>query len=228
MEEVLLEDEATGMMVSNMGRVFSKDGHEFSGRTRNDGYKRVSYKLKGGKEHQCYVHRLVARNFLPNPLNLPFINHIDENPSNNRVDNLEWCTAKHNSNHGTLIKRMRATQIRKGLTRRCRLEKDGKIFISDSLKGMTRITGLTLREVSFLVDGQHSMAKGFHLPGVVARKGGRKGNPLTLSNGKETVTFKSRTEAANYIGGDVANVSAVALGRVPRCRGWFLVSKGVL
>ena len=61
---------------------------------QRDGYRQYSFpegKRKG--------HRLVAETYLPNPHNLPQVNHIDENKLNNEVSNLEWCTHKHNSQH---------------------------------------------------------------------------------------------------------------------------------
>lgn len=51
------------------------------------------------------IHRLVAQVFIPNPDNLPEVNHKDENKHNNSVDNLEWCTHKYNSIYGTAIER---------------------------------------------------------------------------------------------------------------------------
>ena len=67
-----------------------------------DGYFRIG--LKKGKIKKYYrVNRLVAQAFIPNPNNYPIVNHKDENPLNNNVDNLEWCTQKYNVNYGNGI-----------------------------------------------------------------------------------------------------------------------------
>lgn len=62
------------------------------------GYLRVTL-YKNGKPKHLSVHRLVAIHFIPNPNFLPEVNHKDNNPTNNNVDNLEWCTAQYNSRH---------------------------------------------------------------------------------------------------------------------------------
>lgn len=74
--------------------------------TTRDGYKRVVLSLYG-KKKKYSVHRLVASAFVDNPNNYPEVNHKDERTDNNRADNLEWCTAKYNSNYGTLPKRIK-------------------------------------------------------------------------------------------------------------------------
>lgn len=62
------------------------------------GYQLVKL-YKDNKHYTIKVHRLVAEAFISNPNNLPQVNHIDGNKKNNRVDNLEWCTAKENQVH---------------------------------------------------------------------------------------------------------------------------------
>lgn len=64
--------------------------------------------FKNGKSKRLLVHRITAQAFIPNPNGLPQINHIDENPSNNNINNLEWCTAKYNANYGHRINKIKA------------------------------------------------------------------------------------------------------------------------
>lgn len=79
-----------------------------SGKYRN--YPMVTF--SDGKKYK--VHRLVAESFIPNPYNLPCVNHIDENTKNNCVSNLEWCTYSENSkkfvdNHPEVVAKRNAS-----------------------------------------------------------------------------------------------------------------------
>ena len=92
--------------VSNLGRIKSLN-YRRTGKSElmtpsenTDGYFKVNLR-KNGENKTCYVHRLIAQTFIPNPENKPEINHIDEDKTNNRVDNLEWKWHKDNINHGT-------------------------------------------------------------------------------------------------------------------------------
>lgn len=98
--------------VSNMGRVRKIRYLESHAA---DGYHRVRL-CRGAKDHKMkLVHRLVAEAFLENPDNLPEINHKDEDKSNNRVDNLEYCTHEYNINYGSHNKKVLETLTRKGI-----------------------------------------------------------------------------------------------------------------
>jgi len=61
--------------------------------------------IKNGEKKNKTVHRLVAEAFIPNPNNLPQVNHIDENKENNKLINLEWCDSLHNLLHSNVIKK---------------------------------------------------------------------------------------------------------------------------
>lgn len=62
--------------------------------------------LYNGKSKTFSVHRLVAEAFIPNPDNLPCVNHRNEQPDCNYPDNLEWCNTKYNLNYGTHNKKI--------------------------------------------------------------------------------------------------------------------------
>ena len=105
--------------ISNYGDVKRLNSYDSRGHLRNSRLRKPRISNKGylqiglhknGKETKFSVHRLVAESFIPNPDNLPVINHKDENPLNNYVSNLEWCTYKYNSNYGDCQKKRMKTR----------------------------------------------------------------------------------------------------------------------
>jgi len=113
--------------VSNLGRVRTNGKRPglLTLTKQKSGYRYAMIQLSNGKQKNCRVHRLVAEHFLPNPDNLPCINHIDGNKENNHVSNLEWCTYQDNMQHA----------VRTGLTHPHRWTTEERKHISERNKG---------------------------------------------------------------------------------------------
>ena len=153
--------------VSNLGRVrsltrvfVSKRGwiNTWRGRTliplMKKGYCHIGLS-KSNKVRHYRINRLVAEAFIPNPDNLPQVNHKDENPQNNRVDNLEWCSAKYNTNYGTAL-------IRKAITRgrKVRCIENGNVYYS--IGKAARENGTYSANVWKCCKGGRASANGLH------------------------------------------------------------------
>lgn len=104
-------------LISNLGNVKSLNYNNTKFEKERllddkNGYKRVAL-LKNSKGKKFFVHRLVAEAFIPNPNNYPIVNHKDGNPSNNNIDNLEWCTIKYNTHHALETGLIKMKKIKK-------------------------------------------------------------------------------------------------------------------
>lgn len=106
MKEVFVEIKGfDGYFISNFGRILGKSGKILKTYENYKGYLKVGLVVSGKKSTvKKRVHRLVAQAFIPNPDNLPEVNHKDLNKQNNRVDNLEWVTGEENRKHYNNIK----------------------------------------------------------------------------------------------------------------------------
>jgi hypothetical protein len=92
MEKVIFEGR---YIIYSDGRIWSVKRQKFLNFTKHrKGYLRIVIDKKS-----YLVHRLVADAFIPNPNNFPEINHINKNKSDNRIENLEWCTTRYNVQH---------------------------------------------------------------------------------------------------------------------------------
>ena len=161
--------------VSNLGRVRSIDrmcksnknniriakGKVLAQKTDKRGYKRVELS-KNGKHKTFTVHRLVLSTFVENKSKFPCINHKDENPSNNVLDNLEWCTQKYNVNYGTGIERMKNKIDYKAIG-----EKQGRKVIDitnniiySSIHEAGRITNINFQNIYKCCNGKRLSAGG--------------------------------------------------------------------
>lgn len=92
--------------VSSWGRVRNAKGQILVPYKNEKGYLKIAL-CKNGENYKCRVNRLVAEAFIPNPYNLPQVNHKDGNKENNSFTNLEWITNRDNQIH--------ASQLRKGM-----------------------------------------------------------------------------------------------------------------
>ena len=163
-------------LVDTSGKIYSLKTHKYL----KPNYTKKKYAsvelFKDGKSKRILIHRIVAKAFIPNPNNLPQVNHIDENPSNNDVNNLEWCSAKYNMNYGEGAKKRhlkidyskpcyRINAIKNG-KKACKpvlmFAKDGKFLKEfESAVEAEKETGVNRRHISDVVRGKRATSGGY-------------------------------------------------------------------
>ena len=142
-------------MVSNLGRVkslnYSNTGKEgiLNARDNGKGYLRVIL-WKDGKDKKYRINRLVAQAFIPNPDNLPEVNHKDEDKTNNRVDNLEWCSRQYNIEYSQGKAVIGINKV------------SGLIVEFPSASEASRQTGINSRNICACLKGRQKSTGGFY------------------------------------------------------------------
>lgn len=148
--------------ISVKGEVYSYLSHKFlKTPVGKRGYENVNLIDSNGVTHLKCVHRLVALTFIPNPDNLPQINHIDGDKTNNHVCNLEWCSAAHNLKHA------RETGLHMSDGDKAVIQiKDGKVVARfKSASEASRATGIKRSSISnvcrgYVWNGHHCRTAG--------------------------------------------------------------------
>ena len=159
--------------VSNRGRVkslsrkvtnamFSINEHFVKVVDNGHGYKSVSL-WKDNKGKHFYVHRLVALAFVPNSNGYKYINHKDEDKSNNDVSNLEWCTAKYNCNYGNHTKKLKKSYILNGNNRPIDVYDMNGVFLKtfDCSNDVCRELNIERRSLYSVCQGIVKSSKGY-------------------------------------------------------------------
>lgn len=200
--------------VSNLGRVRNDvTGKEANTTKSMSGYLMVSIKNNAGKWTTKYIHRLVAEAFIPNPENLPEVNHISRIKKDNRVINLEWCSKQYNQDF-SISNEVEQYDLATGKT----------IKTFKSCKE-TEKDGFTSSSVSSCCIGQFKQHKGFgwrYTKANVRGKGSRKRSveQYDLTTGIIINTFKSMAEGARSLGFDPNGIKACCDDKLKTYKGF--------
>lgn len=156
--------------ISNYGRLWSSISNDFiyGTPTGKCGHIDVSLQCNGYRAHK-YIHRMVAEAFIPNPLNLPMVRHLDDDPSNNFVENLAWGTQTDNMrdciNNGNFVylsneNRELAMQKRRTPVRAINIE-TGEEIIFISQQEAARYLDLNQSDISNVLLNKRRRTKGW-------------------------------------------------------------------
>ena len=142
--------------VTSCGKVWSYKRNIFlKARDKGLGYVKVALTDRNGKVKEHAIHRLVAEAYIPNPDNLPEVNHKNEERAKNNVQNLEWCTRQYNTNYGS-----RASKFAKAVGKGVVCLETGISYESASAAG--RALGINISSISRAIRCPNYTTKGYH------------------------------------------------------------------
>lgn len=234
--------------VSNLGNVRTKDryatcrnggrrlvrGHILKQYQNQDGYLFVHFSING-KHVQLLVHRMVAITFIPNPHEYPEINHLDNNPKNNVVFNLEWCSHAYNITYREKIgvPAKKYTKVLRKSVFAVDLE-TGKVFYFESQSEAARQLGIAQQDICAVINGRIELAGGYWFTEDKSEITKEKiqeikdkmqscSCPVIAINPdtSEVFLFKSRREAGRQLGVYAQHISMVVKGGTNMAKNYY-------
>lgn len=225
-----------GYKISNYSRIksFKQDPVRILRQRKSRGYYSVTL-IQGKHKVNKGVHRLMAETFIPNPYNLPQVNHRDENKSHNLIDNLEWCTNSYNMNYGTRNARAGIGISYANSIRIAQYSLEGKYITSyRGLNEAIRILGKIISCPRHGYKNQFWSSQGYmwrqheegvdmtkDIPPFVKIDGCRFGVEQYSLNGKYIATFATLKHASKYTGVKRASMKSCCIGNLSHAGGFL-------
>lgn len=229
---------------SNLGKIRTKDryvkhsrggkrlvkGHIMKQHLKKNGYLNVSFGI-GGKHVDRLAHRIIAACFIPNPDNLPEVNHKDCNRTNNCVSNLEWCDRSYNQRYREKYG-VSNTEAQGHPLFAVSLKTDG-VMRFRSQNEAARQLGISQGNIGSVLHGRQAQTNGFwfteNKDEITEEKLDKirvniwHTNMITVDlKTYEVLYFKSQSDAARQLGVNRGNINNVARGRYRQAGGyWF-------
>lgn len=230
------------LQISSFGRVRSVDHYVYiipkngrapfmrfhKGRIRaqtksKKGYLYVTLHKGRGSSKRKTIHRLVANAFIPNPENKPQVNHIDENKTNNKVDNLEWATRLENMRHGTVRERLKKIQSVPVI----QMSLNGDIIkVWTSISSAASSIGVSRQDICATCRGRFKTAGGYCWK-YLNDRGPSRNSPhlwrpvIQLStSGEEIRVWPSLKFAAKSLGVSIPAICAACRGKTKTSKGY--------
>ena len=226
--------------VSTKARVWSSISESFiEGTPLRSGHIDISLRVNGDREHR-YLHRLVAEAFIPNPYSYPYVRHLNDDPSDNEVNNLAWGTQRDNmrdcitNGHFRYFSREdveKANEKRRTPVVAIRL-RDGCTKYFSSQQEASRTLGINQSSINSVIRGRRRSACGYFFAkqedfddSFIHKDHSyqRRGMPIKATNlitGESRIYEKPRIAAFDLEMSE-ASVSNVLRGKTKHAKGWM-------
>ena len=219
-------------VVTNGRGTYVKKGRILKQQLDRYGYLFVGFRVTGKKVNRK-VHRIIAQTFLPNPNELPQVNHIDCDRTNNNVDNLEWCTGEYNMQYKEKYGKSAAEAV--GCPVYAVNLETLEVSKFPSQLEASRALGIVGQNISAVIKGKQNTAGGYwftedeseitkeKLQEIKSNMLFRGGAIAIDVEEQEPLYFESQHEAARRLGFGLSNVSEVIAGRQKTAHGYWFV-----